>query len=107
LALIEAAPAGSLELDAAIAAALDVAAAPYSQSLDAALQLVPDGWAIAQLSQRTDGRGRVAGWTAELYRPSIAVLPDAPPRVMASAPLALAIACFRARIERPRPVRAA
>lgn len=104
LTLIEAAPAGSPELDAAIAAALDLAAAPYSQSLDAAMRLVPDGWSIAQISQRTDGRGRAAGWTADLFRPNLAVLPDAPARVMPSAPLALATASFRARIVRAQPV---
>lgn len=107
LTLIEAAPAGSPELDAAIAAALDLAAAPYSQSLDAAMRLVPDGWSIAQLSQRTDGRGRAAGWTADLFRPNLAVLPDAPARVMPSAPLALATASFRARIDRASSIKAA
>lgn len=107
LSLIEAAPAGSPELDAAIAAALDLDAAPYTRSLDAAMRLVPDGWSIAQLSQRTDRLGNVAGWTADLFRPNLAVLPDAPARVMPSAPLALATASFRARIERAKPVHTA
>jgi hypothetical protein len=96
LAAVEAAQAGSPDLDIAIAAALHLDAAPYSRSLDAALRLVPDGWSVAQISQRTDGRGRIAGWTADLFRPDLAVLPAAPPRLMPSAPLALAIAALRA-----------
>jgi len=107
LALIEAAPAGSAELDAAIAAALDTATAPYSRSLDAALQLVPNGWSIAQLSQRTNQNGRTMGWTADLYRPDLAILQDAPARIMPTAPLALAAASFRARIDRRSGVHAA
>jgi len=107
LALIEAAPAGSAELDAAIAAALDIAEAPYSSSIDAALQLVPNGWSIAQISQRTDWTGRAMGWTADLYRPDLAILQDAPARIMPTAPLALAAASFRARIDRRSGVQAA
>jgi hypothetical protein len=107
LALIESAPVGSAELDAAIAAALEIDEAPYSRSLDAALQLVPDGWSVAGLAQRTDARGRLAGWTAELYRPSVAVLSDAPARVMPSAALALTFACLHVSVERQRSVRAA
>ncbi len=102
LALVEASPAGSATLDAAIAEVLDLDEAPYTQSIDAAMRLVPDGWTIAQLSQRTDGRGRVSGWTADLFRANLAILPDAPARLMPSAPLALATASLRARVERAR-----
>ena len=102
LTLIEASPAGSAALDAAIAKVLELDPAPYTRSLDAAMRLVPDGWSIAHLSQRTDGRGRIYGWTADLFRPTLAILPDAPARLMPSAPLALAIASFRARVEHAR-----
>jgi hypothetical protein len=102
LALIEASPAGSATLDAAIAEVLDLDQAPYTRSLDAAMRLVPEGWSIAQLSQRTDGRGRVHGWTADLFRPNLAILPDAPARLMPSAPLALATASFRVRAQAAR-----
>ncbi|GGF13487.1 hypothetical protein GCM10011611_18990 [Aliidongia dinghuensis] len=107
LALVEAALVGSTELDDAIATALGTASAPYSQSLDAAMMLVPKGWTIAQLAQRTDGRGRAVGWIADLYRPDLAVLPDAPARLMSTAALALTTASLRAYIDRSRPARAA
>jgi hypothetical protein len=107
LSLIEAAWTGSPELDAAIAEVLDIAKAPYTSSIDAAMQLIPDGWSIAQLAQRSDGRGNVAGWTAELFRRPLGILPDVPARVMASAPLALATAALRARLDQAKPLRAA
>ncbi|HLZ67683.1 MAG TPA: hypothetical protein VKQ29_15745 [Aliidongia sp.] len=99
LKLIEASHTGSAALDATIAEVLDLDPAPYTRSLDAAMRLVPEGWSIAHLSQRTDGRGRISGWTADLFRPNLAVLPDAPARLMPSAPLALATASFRALVE--------
>ena len=73
LLLLQAAPDGNDDLDDAIQRALGRArkpVPPYTRSLDAAMTLLPEGWAIHRLGQRGNG----GGWLADIYRPSEAVI---------------------------------
>src|SRR5215469_8961845 len=69
----------------------------YTRSLDAALQLCPEGWSIHRLGQRHDCRGSFTGWVAELYRAGEAVIEFPANSLGASAALALCAAAMRVR----------
>src|SRR5215469_10433705 len=67
----------------------------YSRSVDAAMQLIPEGWSIHRLCRRHDCRGRFTGWLAELYRAADAVIEFPANSSGATAALALCIAAMR------------
>jgi hypothetical protein len=69
----------------------------YTRSLDAALQLMPEGWSIHRMGQRHDCRGSFTGWFAELYRAADAVIEFPADSRGATAPLALCVAAMRVR----------
>ncbi len=96
LLLLQAAPDGSDDLDDAIQRALGRArksVPPYTRSLDAAMTLLPEGWAIYRLGQRGNG----GGWFADIYRPSEAVIAFLDESAAATAALALCAAVLRTR----------
>jgi hypothetical protein len=65
----------------------------YTQSLDAALMLVPEGWMV-----RLESDEHHREWWAELSRRSTLVTGEAGPNLGSPTPaLALVIACLRAR----------
>jgi hypothetical protein len=67
----------------------------YTRSIDAALQLIPEGWSIHRLGRRHDCRGNFTGWCAELYQASDAVIEFPANSLGATAPLALCVAALR------------
>src|SRR5690348_15473355 len=67
----------------------------YTRSLDAALQLVPEGWSIHRMGQRHDCRGNFTGWFAELYRAADAVIEFPANSQGATAPLSVCVAAMR------------
>ncbi len=67
----------------------------YTRSLDAAMQLIPEGWSIHRMGQRHDCRGNFTGWFAELYRASDAVIEFPANSPGATAPLAVCLAAMR------------
>ncbi len=67
----------------------------YTRSVDAALSLVPAGFSLHRLQQRTDCRGNFASWLAELYRATDVVLDIPSTSSAATAPLALCGAALR------------
>jgi len=67
----------------------------YTRSIDAAMQLIPEGWSIHRLSRRHNCRGQFTGWLAELYRAADAVIEFPANAPGATAPLALCIAAMR------------
>jgi hypothetical protein len=107
LALLESADRGSSELDAQVAAAIgwrqmpDIAPCeppPYSQSLDAALSLVPDGWSWNAGTDRDTERPRVGNY-AQMFRDGTN---DAEEAWHAGTPaLAVCISALRARQAKP------
>jgi len=101
LALLEGAREGSEYLDYAIQRVLFRMTKPvplYTRSLDAALSLVPEGWTIHRLGQLTDCKGGLAGWLADIYRSSDAVIPYPPEGTAPTAALALCVAAVRTRL---------
>ena|SRR5215813_9155215 len=69
----------------------------YTRSLDAAMQLVPEGWSIHRMGQRHDCRGSFTGWFAELYRAAEAVIEFPADSRGATAPLAICVAAMKVR----------
>jgi hypothetical protein len=67
----------------------------YTRSVDAALALVPEGFSLHRLQQRTDCRGNFASWLAELYRATDVVIDIPSTSSAATAPLALCGAALR------------
>jgi hypothetical protein len=101
LSLLQGAQEGSEYLDYAVQRVLFRMAKPvplYTRSLDAALTLLPDDWTINRLGQLTNCRGGSAGWVAEIYRPTDAVIPFPCEGTARSAALALCIAAVRTRL---------
>jgi hypothetical protein len=97
LLLLQAASDGSDDLDDAIQRALGRArkpVPPYTRSLDAAMMLLPEGWALHRLGQRGNG----GGWLADIYRPSEAVIAFLDESAAATAALALCSAALRTRV---------
>lgn len=95
--LLEAAREGSEYLDYVIQRQFSFAkpVPTYSQSLDAALLLLPEGWSIHRLGQRHDCKGKFTGWIAEIYRAGDAVIAFPADSQGATAPIALCIAALR------------
>ncbi len=96
---LQAAGEGSEYLDYAIQRqfALMKPVPAYTRSLDAAMQLMPEGWSIHRLGQRHDCRGKFTGWFAELYRARDAVIEFPGDSRGATAPLAICVAAMRVR----------
>src|SRR6185312_7691781 len=67
----------------------------YTRSLDAAIQLVPEGWSIHRMGQRHDCRGNFTGWFAELYRAADAVIEFPANSQGATAALAVCLGAMR------------
>jgi hypothetical protein len=101
LALLQGAQGGSEYLDYAIQRVLFRMAKPvplYTNSIDAALSLLPPGWTIHRLGQLSDCKGGTGGWLADIYRPSDAVIPFPAEGTALTAPLAVCIAAVRSRL---------
>jgi hypothetical protein len=99
IAALEAAEDGSEYLDYAIQRQFGLMKPipPYTRSVDAAMQLFPEGWSIHRLCRRHDCRGNFTGWLAELYRAAEAVIEHPADSQGATAPLALCLAALRVR----------
>jgi hypothetical protein len=67
----------------------------YTQSIDAAMMLIPDGWSVHRLTRRNDCRGSFTGWMVELYRAADVVLDLPTLSTAATAPLALCASALR------------
>jgi hypothetical protein len=104
---VEAVSGGTAHLDHRIGEAFDLPPHPYTRSLDAALQLIPAGWSVAQLTHHNDCQGHFTGWSAELYRPNHGIIPCPAGRLSASAALALCSAALRVRQSLHVPLQAA
>jgi hypothetical protein len=90
--MLQSAKEGSEYLDYAVQRVLFGMAKPvpeYSRSLDAAMQLVPEGWTIHRLSQLSDCHGGFGGWVGDLYRASDAMIPYPSEGTTTTASLAL------------------
>ena len=99
--VLQGAKEGSEYLDYAIQRVLFGMAKPvpeYTRSLDAAVQLVPQGWSIHRLSHLSDCRGGFAGWVGDIYRAGDAMIPFPSVGTAATAPLALCNAVIRVRL---------
>src|SRR5579872_7244004 len=68
----------------------------YTRSLDAALELIPEGWSIHRLGRTHDNRGQFGAWRAELYRAGDVMIDASISAQAASAPLAISAAALRA-----------
>ena len=99
IAALEAAREGSEYLDYAIQRqfTLTKPVPAYTSSIDAALQLVPEGWSIHRLCHRHDCRVKFTGWIAELYRAHDAVIEFPANSLGASAALALCAVAMQVR----------
>ena len=97
IAALEAAAEGSEYLDYAIQYQFGLMkpVPAYTRSVDAAMQLFPEGWSIHRLCRRHDCKGSFTGWLAELYRASDAVIEYPANSLGATAPLALCLAAMR------------
>jgi len=97
IAALDAAEEGSEYLDYAIHRQFGLInpVPPYTRSVDAAMLLFPAGWSIHRLCRRHDCNGNFAGWLAELYRASEAVVEYPSSSLRATAPLALCFAAIR------------
>jgi hypothetical protein len=69
---------------------------PYSRSIDAAVQLLPQGWSIQRLAQLSDCRGGFGGWIGEIFRAADAMIPYPANGTAPTAALALCLAVVRA-----------
>jgi hypothetical protein len=105
IATLQAAAEGSEYLDYAVQRQFSLMkpVPAYTRSLDAAIQLIPEGWSIHRLGQRHDCRGKFTGWFAELYRAADAVIELPANAQGATAPLAICIAAMRVRQDAKLP----
>jgi hypothetical protein len=67
----------------------------YTQSMDAAMQLIPESWSIHRLTRRNDCRGSFTGWMVELYRAADVVIDLPTQSIAATAPLAICASALR------------
>jgi hypothetical protein len=102
LSQLETAKDGSDYLDHAVARELGLRARPVppvTRSLDAALQLLPEGWVVHRLGQVSDCRGGTRGWVAEICRARDCVIPCPPDRTAHTPALALCMSVLRSPAE--------
>jgi hypothetical protein len=69
----------------------------YTQSLDAAVMLIPEPWSIHRLARTHNGRGKFSGWTVELYQANEVMIDASISAQATTAPLAVCAAALRAR----------